>query len=167
MSKHHLQVALELAAEAAREGQLGGKSFRVRGGCMTPLLEDGDEVTLAETSATLLPGQIVLARVRAELLCHRLLAIVGEVYLLAGDQDLRLDAVPRLDVLGRVASIRSERFAGTLLVLRPEATAFERGLYAWHLRNCRGRRYLNRLLEVPCRRLLARQALRLWQQAQV
>ncbi len=119
-------AGLELLAEAARDGALGGRSFRVRGGCMAPLLVDGDTVTLAAAPGPLLPGQVVLARVGAELLCHRLLDCGGGICRVAGDGDLRLDVLPAADLIGRVAAIATLRFGGARLELPAAPSAGDR-----------------------------------------
>ncbi len=163
MTSGRRQAALDLLGEAAREGQLAGRRFRVRGGCMAPLLVDGDEVELALETGPLLPGQIVLARAGAELLCHRLLAAGEDNCLVAGDTDLRLDSLPHDDVLGRVAAIATARFGGARLVLASKPSATERWLSAWHLWACQGRRRLQLRLEGLRRRLRENRADRLWQ----
>lgn len=152
MSRNHVAITLDLLLEAAREGQLASHRFKVRGDCMQPLIEDGDEVQLATPGTSLLPGQIVLARVGAELLCHRLLKISETTCLVAGDQDLRLDELPLADLVGRVEEIRKPNDAR--LHLPAEPSRLERWLAAWHLWSCRHRRYLHRLLEIPRRALM-------------
>ena len=144
-------IALDLLLEAAQEGELAGRRFKVRGGCMWPLIEDGDEVQLAAHSTPLRPGQIVLARVGTGLLCHRLLEISETTCRVAGDQDLRLDELPLADLVGRVEEIRKQN--GSSLKLPAEPSRLERWLAAWHLWSCRRRRYLHRLLEIPRRAL--------------
>jgi hypothetical protein len=159
------QAGLDLLAGAAREGALGGRSFRVRGCCMAPLLADGDTVTLAATEEPLLPGQVVLARAGAELLCHRLLDCSDGFCRLAGDGDLRLDELPLADVIGRVAAIATPRFGGCRLEL-PAAPAFlDRFFAGWLGWSCRRRGFLQLRLEGLRRRLLARRAARSWQRA--
>lgn len=145
-------IALELLLEAAREGELAGRRFKVRGSCMSPLIEDSGEVKLAAPGKPLRPGQIVLARVGTELLCHRLLAITETTCQVAGDQDLRLDELPLADLIGRVEEIRKQN--GSSLKLPAEPSRLERWLAAWHLWSCRHRHYLHRLLEIPRRALL-------------
>lgn len=162
MSHDRRSVALELLTDAARAGELAGRSFRVRGDCMAPLLADGDTVTLAAAGEPLLPGQVVLARVGAELLCHRLLAAAGGQCRVAGDRDLRLDVLPLDDVIGRVAAIATPRYGGARLTLAAAPAAGERFFAAWLGWSCRGRGWLALRLEGLRRRLLARQAARAW-----
>lgn len=153
-------IALDLLLEAAQGGELAGRRFKVRGGCMMPLIEDGDEVQLAVPGKPLLPGQIVLARVGTELLCHRLLALTETTCQVAGDQDLRLDELPLADLVGRVEEIRKQ--SGAKLPLPTEPSRLEKRLAAWHLWSCRRRHYLHRLLEIPRRVLLRWQARKRW-----
>lgn len=157
----HRAAALELLAGAARDGQLAGRSFRVRGGCMAPLLVDGDRVELAPPGAPPRPGQVVLARVASELLCHRLLEREGGLYRVAGDRDLRLDAVPEEDLIGRVVAIVTPRFGGARLDLAAPTRA-DLFFAAWQAWSCRGRGFLALRLEGLRRRLLARRAARRW-----
>lgn len=160
MTPEQRQTTLDLLSDAARDGQLRGGRVRVRGGCMAPLLVDGDEVTLA-ASEPLRPGQIVLARLGGELLCHRLLAIDAESCEIAGDTDLRLDRVPLADLLGRVAAAHTLRFGGARLELAAPTLA-ERLLCRWQLWSCRGRGFLQLRLDGLRRRLLAGLARRRW-----
>lgn len=164
MEAKRRQATLDLLGEAAREGQLAGRTFRVRGGCMAPLLADGDEVTLAEPGP-LLPGHLVLARAGAELLCHRLLAATGDTCQVAGDTDLRLDILPRAEILGRVASIATPRFGGARLNLSSRPSRLERFLAAWQLWSCRGLGRIQLRLEGLRRGWRARQGQRLWRGA--
>lgn len=167
MSTRHRQIALDLYAEAARAGQLGGGRLRVRGDCMAPLLVDGDEVQLAAPGERPpRPGQIVLARLGGELLCHRLLAASGGHCQLAGDTDLRLDRVPQGDLLGTVTAISTPRFGGARLELPVRPSVWESWLAGWLLWSCSGRGPLERRLEGLRRRLLALHAARRWRQAQ-
>lgn len=160
----HQKVLLDLLSHAASDGELRGRHFRVRGGCMEPLISDGDKVLLADGDQPFLPGQIVLARLGDGLLCHRLLAIVGGECEVAGDTDLRLDRVPRADLLGLVAAVETLRFGGARLdVAAP--TLFDRLMARWQLWSCRGRGFLHLRLEGLRRRLLARRAARRWHDA--
>ena len=147
MSARHRETKLDLLAEAAREGGLAGRTFRVRGGCMAPLIADGDEVTLAAEGGPLLPGHVVLARAGGELLCHRLLAAAGEHCEVAGDADLRLDLLPPAGVLGRVAAIATPRFGGARLLLPARPSRLEAFLAAWQRWSCRERTRLPMPLE--------------------
>lgn len=157
----HQKALLDLLSDAARDGELGGRRFRVRGACMEPLISDGDRVTLADEGEPWLTGQVVLARLGGELLCHRLLAVGGDGCEVAGDTDLRLDRVPLADLLGRVVAVETLRFGGARLDLATPILA-DRLLARWQLWSCRGRGFLQLRLEGLRRRLLARLARRRW-----
>jgi hypothetical protein len=165
MKALHQQAVLDLLGEAARDGQLGGR-VRVRGVCMAPLLEHGDEVTLAAPSEPVVPGQIVVARLGGELLCHRLLWIDGGLCELAGDTDLRLDRVLLADLLGRVVEVHTPRFGGARLELDAPSFA-DRLLASWQLWSCRCRGFWQLRLEGSRRWLLVRRAGRQWHEARL
>jgi len=125
----HGEAARDLVAEALASGS--GVRLRVCGGCMDPLLREGDWVWVVPAQR-LLPGSIVLARSEGgNLVCHRLLRRVGAAYMLAGDRTLSLEEHPGEDVLGEVR--HADRGGGRLLFEGTIWRGFGRLLVCWHL----------------------------------
>lgn len=125
----HEKAAQELVAEALASGS--GVRLRVRGGCMDPLLEEGDWVWVVPVHQ-LLPGAIVLAQsTTGNLVCHRLLECVEGGYRLAGDRTFALEEHSAEQILGEVHS--AERGDSRLLLAGPRWRRLGRFLVRWHL----------------------------------
>ncbi len=96
----------ERLVSAALESGRGKVRLRVRGGCMEPLLRDGDWVEVAP-AVDLRAGALVLAPDGAGgLVCHRVLRRVDGRCWLGGDRSMRATPVPAERVLGQVRRVR-------------------------------------------------------------
>ena len=128
-------MAQELLAEALAEGE--EVRLKIRGGCMQPLLKDGDWVRVAPAAyGHLLPGIIVLARsTRGEaLVCHRLLRFVDNGLEpngleLAGDRTFAFEVHSPEQILGVVHS--AERGGRRLQLSTPGWRRFGSFLARW------------------------------------
>ena len=96
---------LELLAQSLKDGEPIRVS--VSGQCMEPLVEDGDEISVAPPGdITARVGELWLAHTpEGELVCHRVIARRPDGLLLAGDRTLRADLHARESLLGRVGAV--------------------------------------------------------------
>lgn len=94
----------------------------VRGGCMTPLVCDGDRVEIVRLDGPAVPGAILLARGGdGELVAHRCLgAAGGDDLWLAGDRT-RAERLPPTAVLGGIVDVEREGRHLSFDPLRPGA----------------------------------------------
>jgi hypothetical protein len=97
----HSEAVCRLVTETLAGGS--GVRLRVRGGCMQPLLQEGDWVWVVP-GLSLCLGSIVLAQSKdGSLVCHRLLSCVGGNFLLAGDRTFAMEEHPKELLLGEVS----------------------------------------------------------------
>lgn len=104
----HRDTIHELLGRALDEGPA---RLVVRGGCMTPLVCDGDRVEIVRLDGPAVPGAILLARGGdGELVAHRYLGpAAGDDLWLAGDRT-RAERLPPAAVLGGIVDVeRGER----------------------------------------------------------
>lgn len=144
------KVTLAELARAAGPGPLPEVALRARGTSMLPSLREGDLVTLA-SAAIIMPGDIVVFRREGQLVCHRVVAFLGDGSALTrGDNAGGPDApVARADILGKVERSRRGRMPAD--VFRKTAL--------WALRRLRalpgGERLLSWVLPRLCRPFVA------------
>lgn len=116
-SPRRASTRLELLAEALEDEALDGASnenreavsVRVVGGCMAPLVVDGDRVEVVPGRPR--RGAVVLARLDGALVCHRVLDAPEDPsapLVLAGDRTWCLDEHPPETVLGLVRTVRRD-----------------------------------------------------------
>lgn len=93
----HERTALRML-EAGLER--GAACLRVHGPCMAPILQDGDRVIVRRVDGSLARGVVVLAKSDSGLICHRLLDIRRDRYLLAGDRSALLETHSADEIMG-------------------------------------------------------------------
>ncbi len=131
-----------------------GVRLRLRGGCMQPLLREGDWATFCKAPLVLRPGALVLARLEeGELVCHRLLRSTASTVVLCGDAGSRSVAHPMSDVLG--IAIRLERGSEILRLDHSVSRRLDTGIAFLHRLSLRyGGSVCGRLLELARRAAL-------------
>lgn len=85
--------------------------FRARGYSMSPLIKDGDIITIAPLVNNPSLGDIIAFRHHGKSFVHRIVGRKGDAYLIQGDNNIGLDGlVPKSQILGRLIRIeRNER----------------------------------------------------------
>lgn len=79
----------------------------VRGGSMWPALRAGDEAGFTGVTGSLRAGQVVVARLPAAIVAHRVMSVAGDSVTLKGDNCRAVDpAVARGAILGVVSQVR-------------------------------------------------------------
>ncbi len=88
----------------ARPG--GYVRLTVRGACMTPIIRDGDRITVSGETGAVKPGDLALIRTASGgWACHRLLGFRGRGAILAGDHASPPSLHAPAEILGKVVEV--------------------------------------------------------------